>query len=126
LSSAFVDTSVLLAMMFRESRATLMQSRLESYDSVFASDLAEAELRSACRRERTEVDEMLLAPLELVFPPRSLRGEIVRVLDAGYVRGADCLHLATALLIAPDPRELTFLTLDVRQRDVAKALGFIT
>ena len=68
----------------------------------------------------------LLDELEFVIPTRSLGAEIIRVLDAGYVRGADCWHLATALYLAPDPGELTFVTLDVRQREVAKALGFAT
>jgi hypothetical protein len=46
------------------------------------------------------------------------------LLDAGYVRGADCWHLATALYLAPDAGDLVFLTLDLRQRAVAKTLGF--
>jgi hypothetical protein len=41
-------------------------------------------------------------------------------------RGADCWHLATALYLSPDPSALTFLTLDLAQRHVAKALGFQT
>jgi hypothetical protein len=40
------------------------------------------------------------------------------------MRGADCWHLATALYVAPNPSELTFLTLDLAQRKVAKTLGF--
>jgi hypothetical protein len=46
------------------------------------------------------------------------------VLTAGDVRGADCWHLANALLVAPTPGDVAFLTYDVRQRAVAKALGF--
>jgi hypothetical protein len=42
------------------------------------------------------------------------------------VRGADCWHLATALYLAPDPGELTFVTLDAHQQSVAKSLGFRT
>ncbi|MEW5918795.1 MAG: hypothetical protein AB1762_20505, partial [Gemmatimonadota bacterium] len=37
---------------------------------------------------------------------------------------ADCWHLATALYLAPDPAELTFVKLDDAQRRVAKSLGF--
>ena len=33
-------------------------------------------------------------------------------------------HLAHALFLAPDGKDLGFLTLDVRQREVAAALGF--
>jgi hypothetical protein len=46
------------------------------------------------------------------------------VLDAGYLRGADCWHVATALYVSPEPSRLSFLTLDERQRDVARTLGF--
>ena len=69
---------------------------------------------------------MCLAEFEVVLATRSLRQEFKRVLEAGYVRGADCFHLATALSLTSDPAELTFLTLDNRQRDVAAALGFAT
>lgn len=47
-----------------------------------------------------------------------------RVLGTGYVRGADCWHLATAIYLAGDPAKLTFLTLDDQQRTVAESLGF--
>ena len=47
------------------------------------------------------------------------------VLGAGYVCGADCWHLATALYLAGDrPGELSFVTLDHQQRAVAAELGF--
>jgi predicted nucleic acid-binding protein len=126
LTSAFVDTSVILAVAFQEADFQDVAERLERFDAVYASDLLEAELRSACRRDQRSVDERLIAPLRVVYPPRSIRAEVVRVLDAGYARGADCFHLATALFLVRSPSELTFLTLDKRQRDVAATLGFAT
>lgn len=68
--------------------------------------------------------EPWLAGLEWVNPERSLRPEIEAVLDAGYVRGADCWHLATALYLSLEPADISFLTLDKRQGEVARALGF--
>ena len=62
--------------------------------------------------------------IEFVKIERALSDEIDRVLAAGYLRGADCLHLATALYLSPIPAQLTFLTLDTSQRAVAKKLGF--
>ncbi len=126
MSVAFVDTSVLLALAFREPHATNLARRMTEFGTIYASDLLEAELRSACRREHAPVDMTMIDELEVVVPPRSLREEISRVLAAGYVRGADCFHLATALLIAPEPAAIVFLTLDRRQREVATALGFAT
>jgi predicted nucleic acid-binding protein len=123
---AFVDSSVLLAIAFDERAATEMNSRLRAFDAVFASPLAEAEVCSAARRENVALDAALLGPLKWVNPERALTAEIRRVLEAGYVRGADCWHLATALHFVADPADFVFLTLDRRQQDVAIALGFAT
>ena len=81
---------------------------------------------SAAHREQRSVDHDLLRRFRPIFAPRSLRPEIERVLAAGSVRGADCMYLATALYLAPDPGELAFLTLDERQRVVAVQLGLAT
>ena len=125
MSTAFVDTSVILAVAFREGDFRRVAERLRDFDTVYASDLLEAELRSACRRDNRAVEERLLESLDVVHPPRSVSAEMQRVLHAGYVRGAHCFHLATALSLAPQPAELTFLTLDKRQREVAAVLGFM-
>lgn len=49
-----------------------------------------------------------------------------RALKAGHLRGTDLWHVATALYLAEDPTELPFVTLDLRQRQVAANLGFRT
>ncbi len=72
------------------------------------------------------MDEGWFGPVTWVSTDRPLSAGIIRVLDVGYVRGAECWHLATALHLADDPAQLTFLTLDPRQREVATALGFAT
>jgi predicted nucleic acid-binding protein len=126
MNGAFVDSSVLLAIAFNESTADRMRARLRESDALFASPLAEAEVRSAAKRESKFVDSVLFGALKWVHPQRALTTEIRRVLDAGYVRGADCWHLATALYFVEDPSDFGFLTLDKRQQEVAIALGFIT
>jgi predicted nucleic acid-binding protein len=123
---AFVDSSCVLSMLLDEAHGALMQRQLSAYDRLFIAPLLEAEVYSAAHREQRSVDYDLLRRFQPIFAPRSLRPEIERVLASGYVRGADCLHLATALYLAPDPGELTFLTLDERQRAVAVQLGFAT
>ena len=60
-----------------------------------------------------------------MYPNRPLRGEFERVLVEGSVKGADLWHLACALFLAPEPKDLTFLTLDKRQEEIARKLGFI-
>jgi hypothetical protein len=123
---AFIDTSVLLTIALGQKNAIDWARRLEACTTVAAAGLLEAEFRSACHRERQPVNEILLINLSWIAPTRSLRPEIDRVLDVGYIRGAGCWHLATALYLAPEPAQLTFLTLDLRRREVARALGFTT
>jgi predicted nucleic acid-binding protein len=123
-SAAYVDTSCLVAIAFAEPGYKAVASRLDRFDHLFASNLLEAELRAAFRREKIKSDGALLGSVSWVFPDRALTAEIEAVLIAGPVRGADAWHLACALYLSPDPRELTFLTMDRRQARVAEALGF--
>jgi predicted nucleic acid-binding protein len=121
---AYVDTSCLVAIAFQERGGTALRRRLERFDELLASTLLEAELRAALLREGVTDEPRLLGAVSWVVPDRPLGAEIARVLDAGYVRGADCWHLATALYLAEDPGALSFVTLDERQGDVASKLGF--
>jgi uncharacterized protein with PIN domain len=119
-----VDTSCLVAIAFAEPGYKAVASRLDRFDQLFASNLLEAELRAAFRREKVTVDHALLRSLSWICPDRPLTAEIETVLDAGQVRGADAWHLACALYLSPDPAELAFLSMDRQQARVAEALGF--
>jgi hypothetical protein len=66
----------------------------------------------------------MFAGISWIIPDRPLSTEVARVLASGYVRGADCWHLATALYLSPDPAELAFITLDKTQLTAARAIGF--
>lgn len=124
---AFVDTSCLVAIALTERTTAAVQSRLKAFDRLAASPLLEAELRSVLHREGDAAVERIepwLASLAWAAPDRALTAEIGTVLAAGYVRGADCWHLATALYFSPEPADISFLTLDARQGEVARALGF--
>ena len=124
MNAAYVDTSCLVAIAFAEPGYKAVASRLVRFDQLFASNLLEAELRAAFRGEKVNAADTLLGSLSWVFPDRALSAEIEAVLDAGQVRGADAWHLACALYLSPDPRELAFLTMDRQQARVAEALGF--
>ncbi|MEE2845335.1 MAG: PIN domain-containing protein [Gemmatimonadota bacterium] len=124
MKAAYVDTSCLVAIAFGESEAAEVASRLREHDVLLSSNLLEAELRATLVREAAEVDEALFSWIKWVLPDRPLSVEIIRVLRAGYLRGADLWHLATAMYVTPEPRDLTFLTLDRRQEEVAEELGF--
>jgi predicted nucleic acid-binding protein len=124
---AYIDTSMVIGIAFDEPSAAGVARRLARFDRVFSSNLLEAEFRSALLRESVEGSgEELLGFITWILPNRPLSREIKRVSGAGYLRGADLWHLACALFVAPDPRELSFLTLDKRQREIAAGLGFPT
>jgi predicted nucleic acid-binding protein len=121
-----VDTSCIIATAFGESEASAIVRRLSRFDRVLSSPLLEAELFSALQREGRDVEYTWSAAIEFVIADRPLTPEIRKVLAAGYLRGADCWHLATALFVTPDPAQLAFVTLVSAQRKVAKSLGFAT
>lgn len=124
---AYVDSSCLVALAFDEPGARRLKARLRRFDRLFSSNLLEAELRSALTREGVDVEvENLLSWLTWVYPNRPLTAEFVRITTAGYLRGADLWHLANALFLAPNATDLSFLTLDGRQKEVAQSLGFST
>lgn len=119
-----MDTSCLVAIAFGERGAAALARRLRAFDELVSSNLLEAELRSTFLREAVEPDNAFLEAISWIVPERPLSTEIATVLAAGHVRGADCWHLASALYLAEDPAAISFLTLDERQRTVARTLGF--
>ncbi len=122
---AYVDTSCLVAVAFDEPGARQVARRLARFDRLLSSNLLEAELRAALLRERVSDDgRQLLAGITWVLPNRPLTREIDQIARIGYLKGADLWHLACALFLAPEAGDLTFVTLDRRQGDVAARLGF--
>jgi predicted nucleic acid-binding protein len=121
---AYIDTSALVAIVFGEPGGAALARRLKGFDELLSSNLLEAELRAALVREGVSEGESLLTWITWVLPDRRLGPEIERALSAGYLRGADLWHVACALFVTEDPRELAFVTLDERQRELAGGLGF--
>jgi predicted nucleic acid-binding protein len=125
LKLAYVDSSCWVAIALAEPAGEPVVTRLKSFDRLFASNLLEAELRSALFREQVEDSaEKLLSWLSWIHPDRPLTPELDKVLAKGYVRGADLWHLACALYLRAQVGDLGFLSLDTRQAEVAGQLGF--
>ena len=122
--TAYVDTSAIIAIAFREAGSDGLAGRINGFDHVSSSNLLEAELRSACTREGRPVPEILVSGFRWVQPTRPLSTELRSVLRAGYLRGADLWHVACALYMAQEAEDVTFITLDQRQAEVAAALRF--
>ena len=116
----------LIAIAFRESGERVLIEQLRSFDQLVSSNLLEAEIRSTFAREGRSFLWPENVRIDWIFPDQTLSAEFVSVLRAGYLRGADLWHLATALYAAGESGQLHFITLDNRQRAVAVALGFLT
>jgi len=65
-----------------------------------------------------------LSWMKWVLPHRRLTQEFDQILEQGYLKGPDLWHLASALLLRRKVEGLAFLTLDRRQGDIARSLGF--
>ena len=115
---------MLTAIAFDEPGAAAFAQRLDEFARLISSNLLEAELRVAFARENLLFHESAVAGVEWVLPDRTLAPELATVLEAGYLRGADLWHVATALHASPQSRNLSVVTLDSRQSDIAAALGF--
>jgi predicted nucleic acid-binding protein len=123
--TAFVDTSCLSRVALKEPGHEHMSELLWRFDVWKASPLLYAELRSVCKREKAEGEGYdLLKRIEWVEIPGPLLAEIEEGLGAGYLRGPDLWHVACALYARTEEPELTFLTLDLAQARVARALKF--
>ncbi len=126
MSDAYLDSSVIVAIALNEPGSGDVAVRLDEFSNPISANLLESELLSALSREGLGFNESLISGIEWIHPNRSLHNEMALALEAGYLRGADLWHIAVALYAARRPEELTFFTLDIRQRTVAADLGFHT
>ena len=124
MSVAYVDSSVVVAIAFGERGSEAVARRLTSFTQLYSSNLLDAELRAALARESVPYSPHHVEHIRWIWPSRPLGPEMETAPAAGYLRGADLWHVATALFAAPAPREMAFVTLDERQRAVAAELGF--
>ena len=122
--TAYIDSSAIIAIAFAEPGGIAVARQLNESSDIWSSNLLEAEVRAAYSRVGEEFDFDSLSAINWIFPDRPLTSEISMVVEAGYLRGADLWHLASALYLTPDPKVVTFITLDERQAEVARALGF--
>ena len=125
---AYVDSSLLVAILFRERSSAAAWRAFRSQDVRVTVGLARAEVMAALAREgRATRDADALFDRMYVFHPDSdLVSECDEVLGTGALKGADLWHCAAALALAgPRGRKgLAFLTLDDRQRTAMRRLGF--
>lgn len=123
---AYLDSSVVVAIALEEPGSDRLRELVSDFDLIRATTLLEAEVMAALTRMGVAANVSIFDDIDWVIPIFRLSRDIERVLAAGYLKGGDCLHLASALFGAGDPSQVTFLTLDEKQRTVAARLGFRT
>ena len=87
--------------------------------------LLEAEFCSALAGEGFAHARKWLEGISWVYPDRPSTKEFNKILDAGHLKGADLWHVATALYVSPNPRDLAIITLDIDMKSLTSSLGFI-
>ncbi len=123
MTSAYLDTSCAVAVAFMERGHDDLLRRLASFDRTYSSNLLEAEFWSAVSRAGRQRDPSFLEGIKWVFPDHPLTHEITRVLDVGYLRGADLWHLAAAKTLQAILHEIYLLTFDRLLEDAARQEG---
>jgi len=125
LKSGYLGFVFFLGIAFSEGNAQALQRKLNAFDRLHSSNLLEAEVRSAFAREGIAAPEdALFESVIWTLPDRPLTPEFRTILAHGHQKGADLWHLACALYLSPDGRNISFLTLDSRQKRAAQKLGF--
>lgn len=124
MKAAYIDSSLLIAIEFAEPNTEKLRAEMLRDFRFYSSNLLEAEVRAAYQREKVPFQVSMLPAIQWVLPKRPLSAEFAQVLSAGYLRGADLWHVATALYLRRHSQQLLFATLDSRQGEVAARLGF--
>ncbi len=122
----YADSSVIVAILLSQSGFEKYQALLDRSEKVWSSCLLEAEVFAAAARESVELDlaQAELQKVALVSADRGLILEYKKIFTSGHCKGADALHLATALYLDPTAKNLLFLTADSNQKSIAQKLGF--
>ena len=125
MSTIYVDSSILVAVLFREHSSERYRKLLTEAEEVISSALCEAEVFSSSSREKVSLDraEGILEHISLVIPDRSLREEYREIFSKGYCRSADAHHIACAIYLDANRKDLQFLTADLQQEVSARKVG---
>lgn len=133
----FWDTSAIVPLLITEPQSHSMRAMLAQDPVIATAEITAVEITSALwrRRHRGEVSAAAHHDTEASFADLSMRWrEIVhstvvtetalRVLTRRPLKTLDALQLASALVLAPTPDALPFVTLDKKLAAAARAEGF--
>ena len=122
----YIDSSVLVSMLLQEDQEKRFMTLFEASQGLYSSQLLEAEVYSVAAREDIPPDKAseFIELVSLIIPQRSLRSEFHKIFQAGYCRGPDAYHIAAALYLDPKKQNLTFVSADMTQNQLASKIGF--
>lgn len=133
----FWDTSAIVPLLITEPESDSMRKTLAEDVTIATAAIVAVEITSALwrRRHRGEVSASAHHDAEVIFADLSFRWrEIVqsptvtevalRVLTRHPLKALDALQLASAIVLAPAPGLLPFVTLDKKLAAAARAEGF--
>jgi len=127
---AYVDSSVIVAALIGENRASEAQSLLRLDDVVISSWLTYVEVRrnllrgtyrDRIRQARLEFDEQINL-IELIDVGEADWRSAADIAELTQLKSLDAVHLAVANKFNPD--YVSFLTFDKKQASVARQMGF--
>lgn len=121
----YLDASAILSVILNEEASEYFFKEIEG-KQLFSSRLLEAEVLSTLKREGIEFSkfEYYEPMITWIMPDRSLKSEVVKILEKKYLRGADLWHLACAMYALGESGNSEFCSLDKSQRAAARANGF--
>lgn len=117
----YLDTSVALFIMLRQSRSALDWYRSTDADSVASSRLMALECERVLRRDGLDprIAQQLTDEIVLLNVDNRLLAEAAMI--GPHVKTLDALHLASALRLGPD--DVTVVSHDLAMLAVARMLG---
>ncbi len=126
----YVDSSVLVSALFDEEQSEVARNSLRWQETFYVSWLTFVEVRRRIATDsrieetdhvKSEFDERLLQMqlTDIGVPEWRLAAEIA---ESTLLKSLDALHLAVASNL--ELQNLTFLTFDKKQAEVARQLGF--
>lgn len=126
MTCAYIDTSYLVAILFKEPGHEKLAKKLACFATLISSNLLEAEVIATFKRENFDPNEFkkIKGSISWVLPNRVLSDELQSLHSHGYLKGADLWHVACALYVKARIEDVTFLTLDKKQQIIAKKVGF--
>ena len=124
----YLDSSVVVALLLNEKGSATLQKQLKRFKYFVSHHILLAEVSAVSKREEVRRSDLsnAISRISLLYPGPEIQPAIESIFDQYYVRGADALHIASAIhLTNTQVTPVVFVTLDKQQLGIAKNLGLV-